>query len=76
MGRSRSGGWRSQGSGSILCRETDGPPEGKGGAVGGGGLAKCQFTGGMGGWYNRGTGSKIFSSITGYEKRKNRLTAK
>ena len=54
----------------------DGPPEGKGGAVGGGGLAKCQFTGGMGEWYNRGTGSKFFSSITGYEKRKNRLTAK
>ena len=29
-----------------------------------------------GGWYNRGTGSKVFSGITGYEKRKNRLTAK
>ena len=76
MGRSRSGGWRSQGSGSILCRETDGPPEGKGGAVGGGGLAKCQFTGGMGDGTIEVQVVRFFSSITGYEKRKNRLTAK
>ena len=58
--RSRSGSGRSQGFGPFLCWETDGASEGKGRAAGGGGLAKCQFTDGMGGWYNRGTGSKFF----------------